>query len=155
MFPLKRELQVNFIGVVGTGGISYLWSFTGTYTGPNPVPGFVLRSFLKYRGWGLSFDYREGQVNSSWKVPVPSIYQELPQWKCAQCTCRFMSNTNLLHFPARTESSPGWQRRRHRTPVSRGSPLRHVAALPAPILGKRLITASESEWDLVSLNHQP
>lgn len=58
-------------------------------------------------------------------------------------------------FPIRTESSPGWQRRRHRTPVSRGSPLRHVAALSAPILGKRLMTASESKWDLVSLNHQP
>lgn len=58
-------------------------------------------------------------------------------------------------FPVRTERSPGWQRRRHRTPVSRGSPLRHVAALPAPILGKRLVTVCGSEWDLVSLNHQP
>lgn len=50
-------------------------------------------------------------------------------------------------FPARTESSPGRQRRRRRrTPVSPCSPPRHAVSLPAPILNARLITTRVRFW---------
>lgn len=96
---VSTEPQGNLTGVVCTRGITHIESFTGTYTGPNPVPGFVLQLAVKPHPLPGGFDHQAGQVNESWKVPVPRIYQELPQWKRVQMSVSLSVKPQLPSFP--------------------------------------------------------